>query len=597
MSDQPKNEIQSGLFLVEEIDPAEVFIPEDFDQEDLMVGETVEKFVTEKIIPRKEEIEAQKKGLLKELLAEIGELGVFMADVPEEMDGLGLSKKAVMRIAEGLGLGGSFTPAAIVQAGIGGLPIIYFGTDEQRKRYLEGIMTGQKVTAYALTEPECGTDALSAKSVAKWDEKKGVYVISGTKQFITNAGFADIFIIFAKVDGEKFTCFILEKGMDGLSLGPEEVKMGLKGSSTTSVIMEEVEVPKENVLGEVGKGHKIAFNVLNIGRLKLVPAVLGGMKKALTDGARYAKEREQFGKSLSDFGLIKQKIAGAAMRIYCTESMLYRTADLIDRFIASSKASGETDSAKSTVSALQELSVECSVNKVFGSEALDWIVDEMLQVHGGYGYVHEYDIEGAYRDSRINRIWEGTNEINRMIVTGTLLKRAMDGELPLMPEIKKITDELMARRAARETPEGLLGEEKQIIDNARKISLFAAGVAAQKFLTTLQDQQEILGWIADMVIQTYAMQSVLLRTLKLEGERDAAEIEARAAAVRIAVEEGIEVVESRARFVLAAAASGEELRSMISMIRKLMRRQPSNMVDAGRKLADYVVERKEYPFS
>ncbi len=584
------------MFLVEEVDPAGVFVPEHFEEEDQMIGETVEKFVAEKVAPRKDEIDAQKEGLLKELLAQIGELGIFMADVPEELDGLGVSKKATMRVAERLGLGGSFTPAALVQTGIGGLPIIYFGTDGQREKYLEGIMTGKMMTAYALTEPECGTDALSAKSTAKWDDQKDAYIVNGTKQFITNAGFADLFINFAKVDGEKFTCFIMEKGMPGLSIGPEEVKMGLKGSSTCSLIMEDVEVPKENVLGEVGKGHKIAFNVLNIGRLKLAPAVLGGMKKALADGTCYAKERTQFNKPLADFGLIKQKIAGAAMRTYCTESMVYRTADMIDRHIACSKEAGVEESGQATVAALQELAVECSVNKVFASEAIDWIVDEMLQVHGGYGYVHEYDIEGAYRDSRINRIWEGTSEINRMIITGSLLKRAMDGSLPLMPEIKKITDELMARRGMRDVPEGLLAVEKGTIDNARKMTLFAAGVAAQKYLAELQDQQEILAWIADMVIQTYAMQSALLRTLKIADEKDEAETKARAAAVTIAVEEGIEMVESRARLVLAATASGEELRSMISMVKKLMRRQPANLVEASHCLADYVIEKERYPF-
>ena len=584
------------MFLVEEIDPGTVFVPEHFEEEDRMIGDTVEKFVSEKVAPRKEEIDAQKEGLLKELLAQIGELGIFMADVPEEMGGLGVSKKATMRIAERLGVGGSFTPAALVHSGIGGLPVIYFGTDGQRKKYLEGIMTGQTITAYALTEPESGTDALSAASVAKWDEGKGVYIINGTKQFITNAGFADLIVNFAKVDGEKFTCFLMERDMPGLSIGPEEVKMGLKGSSTCSVIMEDVEVPEENVLGEVGKGHKIAFNVLNIGRLKLAPAVLGGMKKALTDGTLYAGERTQFQKPLSDFGLIKQKIAGAAMRTYCTESMVYRTADMIDRHIACSKESGVRETGKATVAALQELAVECSVNKVYASEAMDWIVDEMLQVHGGYGYVHEYDIEGAYRDSRINRIWEGTSEINRMIITGSLLKRAMDGTLPLMPEIKKITDELMVRRVMREVPEGLLAIEKGTVDNARKMTLFAAGVAAQKYLARLQDQQEILAWIADMVIQTYAMQSVLLRTLKVAGEKDGADTEARAAAVTLAVEEGIEIVENRARLVLAATASGEELRSMISMVKKLMRRQPSNLVKVSHCLADYVIRKKKYPF-
>ncbi len=472
-----------------------------------MVGDTVEKFVTEKVIPRLDAINAQEDGVLAGLVREIGELGIFMADVPEEFNGLGLSKKGIMRVAEKVGLGGSFTPACLVQSGIGGLPIIYFGTDAQREKYLEGIMTAELITAYALTEPESGSDALSAQSTAVWDDAKNAYILNGTKQFITNAGFADLFIVFAKVDGEHFTCFILEKDMDGFSLGAEEHKMGLKGSSTRSLIFEDVAVPKENVLGEVGKGHRIAFNVLNIGRLKLAPAVLGGMKTTLQDGVKYAGERHQFKKPLTDFGLIKQKIAGAAMRIYCTESMVYRTADVIDQHIEAKKEKGETDPLAPTVEALKELAVECSINKVYSSEALDWIVDEMLQVHGGYGYISEYPVEAAYRDSRINRIWEGTSEINRMIITGSLLTRAMKGELPLLPEIKKITDELMARKPRGEMPEGLLGVEKESLVNAKKIALFAAGVAAQKFMTNLQDQQEVLAWVADMVIQVFAMES------------------------------------------------------------------------------------------
>jgi alkylation response protein AidB-like acyl-CoA dehydrogenase len=435
VADETVDNVQSGAFLIRETDPQAVFAPELFNDEDRLMGDTVEKFVVETVRPRRDEVDAKQPGVVRELIGQLGELGVFMADVPEEHDGLGASKKVIMLMSEKLGMGGSFTPAAMIQTGIGGLPVIYFGTDEQRERYLEGIMTGTTLTAYALTEPESGSDALSARSTARRDEAKGVYVLNGTKQFITNAGNADLFIVFAKVDGEHFTSFILERDMAGFSVGAEEKKMGLVGSSTCPLVMEDVEVPEANVLGEVGKGHRIAFNVLNIGRLKLVPSLLGGMKETLREGVRYAIDRRQFDKSLCEFGLIKQKLAGAAVRIYCTESMCYRTADQIDRHIAAAKAAGQTDTAAATVDALKELAVECSINKVYGSEAADWIVDEMLQVHGGYGYIEEYPIEGQYRDSRINRIWEGTSEINRMIITGTLLKRAMAGELPLMGAI------------------------------------------------------------------------------------------------------------------------------------------------------------------
>lgn len=596
MSEATTRNLRSGEFLIDRATPEQVFVPEHFDQEDTMIGQTVEKFIREQVLPVKDRLDAQEEGLHKKLLAALGELGIFMADVPEEMDGLGVSKKATMRVAEKIGLASSFTPACVVQAGIGGLPIIYFGNDDQRARYLEGIMTGTMATAYALTEPGSGSDALAAKSTAVWDESKNAYMLNGTKQFITNAAFADIFIVFAKVDGEQFTCFICEKGMPGLSTGPEEHKMGLKGSSTRALILENVAVPKENVLGEIGKGHRIAFNVLNIGRLKLAPALLGGMKTSLEDGVKYATERHQFKKPIADFGLIKQKIAGATMRTYATESMLYRTADLIDEHIASAKSAGETDTPKATVAALKEFAVECSINKVYSSEALDWIADEMLQLHGGYGFIAEYPAEGAYRDARINRLWEGTSEVNRMLITGTLLSRSMKGELPLLGHIKKISEELMMRRGSEEIPDGLLGAESVLIENAKKISLFVAGAAAQKFMMTMQDQQEILAWCADMIIQTFVMESLYLRTKKLEGERDEAEMKARAAAVTMAVEEGFQLIEGRARSVLAATASGEELRSMMSMFKKLTRRESLNQVEASQTLAEFVTAKGVYPF-
>lgn len=591
-----KDPTQSGAFLLQDTDPSTVFVPEHFDAEEKMIGDTVEKFVEQSVLPKKGGIDNQEEGLLKSLIREAGELGVFMVDVPEQLGGLGATKKAVMRVAEKLGVGGSFGPASLVHAGIGGLPIVFFGNDAQREKYLPGIMSGELVTAYALTETESGSDALAARSTATWDEAKGVYILNGSKQFITNAGFADLHIIFAKVDGEHFTCFILEDGMEGFSTGVEEKKMGLPGSSTRSLIFENVPVPKENVLGEIGKGHRIAFNVLNIGRLKLAPAVVGGMKRALRLGVEYAKERKQFGKPLSDFGLIQQKLAEATVLIYCTESMCYRSAAMIDDHIAAFRAEGVADPAEATVKALREMVIECSVNKVYASECMDRIVDEMLQVHGGYGYVQEYPIEGAYRDSRINRIWEGTSEINRMIITGTLMDRAMKGTLPLLPAVKKISEELMSRRGRPEPTVDFLGEEKAAIDAAKKITLFASGFAGQKFLTSLQEQQEILAWAADMVMQTFAMESAWLRTVKLSQERGGDEMEARAAAVRLAVENGFRVVEESARRILAASAAGEELRSVMSMLKKLTRREPFNLVEAGRRVAAYVVEREVYPF-
>jgi hypothetical protein len=591
--------IQSGRFLLEETDPADVFIPEHFDPDETMLSDAVGRFVRDKVLPRMDELDAQKEGLLRDLLRQAGALGVFMVDVPEAMGGLGATKKAGMRVAEKLGEGGSFGPAALVQAGIGGLPLVLFGTDAQRQAYLPRIVSGEMITAYALTEAGSGSDALAARSTAVWDASRDAYRLNGSKQFITNAGIADLFIVFAKVDGERFTCFLVEKGAEGLSTGAEERKMGLRGSSTRSLVFDDVSVPRDRVLGDVGQGHRIAFSVLNIGRLKLAPAVLGGAKNALREGVRYAKGRTQFGKPLAAFPLIQQKVAEAAVLIYCAESMCYRSADLIDRLIEASLEAGEGDPARATVAALKEFVLECSVNKVYASECLDRVVDEMLQIHGGYGYIQDYAVERAYRDARINRIWEGTSEINRMIIAGTLVERAAKGSLPLLSAVRRITEELMSRRREDDPAVGGLAVERGAIRAAKKMTLFSAGYAAQIFSDRLEKEQEILAWTADMVIQTFAMESACLRTLKLAsgGDRLAGEMEARQAAVSYAVETGLRVVEDRARHVLAASAAGEELRSMLSMLKRLARREPLHVAAAGRKVAAFVIERDGEPFA
>jgi len=584
--------VGSGTFLLGPSDPDSVFIPEQFDEEARMLAGSVEDFVTEKVLPRWEAIDAQEEGLLEGLVRETGELGVFAVDVPEALGGLGSAKTTAILIAEKIGLGGSYAPAIMVQTGIGGLPILYFGTDEQRARYVDKILTGEIITAYGLTEAESGSDALGARTSATYDEARDVYLLNGSKQFITNAGFADLFIVFAKVDGEHFTAFILERGADGFTVGPEEKKLGLKGSSTCALSFDNTPVPAANVLGEIGKGHKIAFNVLNIGRLKLSPAVLGGAKISLHDGARYAMERHQFGKPLAAFPLIQQKLAAACSRIYCQEAIVYRTGHDVDRHI---EASGAADKAAATVAALRELSVECSMNKVYGSEAVDFVADEMLQVFGGYGFIAEYPAERHYRDARINRIWEGTSEINRMLITGTLMERTMKGELALMPAIKQVTDELMSRSSKVE-PEGPFGLELAAVELARKQTLFAAGVAAQKHMQHLQEEQEVLSWLADMIIQTYTMESAVLRALNAGAYVDDKGVEARRAAARLAIETGMVVVEAGARNVLTASAQGEELRSMLSMHRKLTRREPFDVRAEGRRLAQAVLDAEGYPF-
>lgn len=589
----PEKAIASGTFLLGPSDPAHVFIPEQFDEESRMLAQSVEDFVTERVLPQWEAIDAQQDGLLEGLVRESGELGMFSVDVPEELGGLGAAKTTAILIAEKIGMGGSYAPAVAVQTGIGGLPIVYFGTDEQRARYVEGILSGEIITAYALTEAGSGSDALGARTTAVWNADRNAYLLNGSKQFITNAGFADLFIVFAKVDGEHFTAFIVEKGAPGFTVGPEEKKLGLKGSSTCALSFDDTPVGADNVLGEIGKGHKIAFNVLNIGRLKLSPLVLGGAKISLADGARYAKERHQFGQPLAAFPLIQQKLAAACARTYCHETNVYRAAHDVDRFI---EASTLPDKAAATVAALKELSVECSINKVYASESVDFVVDEMLQLHGGYGFVAEYAAERHYRDARINRIWEGTSEINRMIITGTLLERTMKGELALLPAIKQITDELMSRTARRDAPEGAFGAELAVVELARKQTLFAAGVAAQKHMQNLEEEQEVLSWLADMIIQTYTMESAVLRAMNAAAFVDEAGVAARRAAVRLAIEAGMPVVEAAARQVLAASAQGEELRSMLSMHRKLTRREPFAVRAEGRILAEAVLEAEGYPF-
>ncbi len=426
--------IESAAFLLRPTDPGDIFVPEHFDDDARMLAESVEDFVRTRVIPNLERIDAQEDGLLESLVREAGELGVFAVDAPEELGGLGAPKTTAMLVSERLGLGASFTPAVAVQTGIGGLPILYFGTVEQRKRWVEPILSGEVITAYALTEAGSGSDALGARTTATHDAEREVYVLNGSKQFITNAGFADVFIVFAQVVGGRFTAFIVERDAPGFTIGAEEHKLGLKGSSTCALSFVDTPVPAANVLGEIGKGHRIAFNVLNIGRLKLSPAVLGGAKVSLETGARYAAQREQFGRPIAEFPLIQQKLAAAASRIYCAETMVYRTAHAIDMHVAGDESAG--DPCAPIVAALREFSVECSINKVYASEAMDFVADEMLQVHGGYGYVCEYPAERHYRDARINRIWEGTSEINRMLITGMLLKRTMKGDIALLPAIK-----------------------------------------------------------------------------------------------------------------------------------------------------------------
>ncbi len=594
ISTETPRAIRTASFLLRATDPADMFVPEEFDDDARMLAESVEDFVRDRVVPNIARIDAQEDGLLEGLVREAGELGVFAVDVPEEFGGLGAPKTTAMLVAERLGLGASFTPAVAVQTGIGGLPILYFGTKDQRERWVERIVSGEIITAYALTEAGSGSDALGARTSATYDADRDVYVLNGSKQFITNAGFADLFIVFAQVVGGRFTAFIVERDASGFTIGPEEHKLGLKGSSTCALSFADTPVPAANVLGEIGKGHRIAFNVLNIGRLKLSPAVLGGAKVSLETGAKYAAQREQFGKPIAEFPLIQQKLAAACSRIYCAETMVYRTAHAIDRHVEAAQVGD--DPCAPIVDALREFSVECSINKVYASEAMDFTADEMLQIHGGYGYVSEYPAERHYRDARINRIWEGTSEINRMLITGMLLKRTMKGDVALLPAIKKVTDELMTRRRRPERDDSPYAAELAAVEQARKQTLFAAGVASQKFLATIEDEQEVLAWLADMIIQTYAMESAVLRAARVHDAVSSDGRAARRAAARLAIETGMSIVRSAALQVLTASSDGEERRTMLAMHRKLTRREPFDVREEGRTLAAAVLAAEGYPF-
>ncbi len=584
----------SGTFLLGPTDPAHVFVPEELDEEARMLAGSVEDFVRERVLPRYDALEAQEDGVLEGLVRETGELGVFALDAPEELGGLGAPKTTAMLVAEKIGIGGSFSPAIAVQTGIGGLPILYYGTEEQRARYAEGILTGELITAYGLTEAGSGSDALGARTTAVLDEEKDAWILNGSKQFITNAGFADLFIVFAKVDGEHFTAFIVERGADGFTVGPEEKKLGLKGSSTCALSFDDTPVPRGNVLGEIGKGHRIAFNVLNIGRLKLSPAVLGGAKVSLGQGARYAAEREQFGRPLASFPLIQQKLAAAAARTFAHETLAYRTAHEVDRWVAEH---GDQGKVAATVAALKELTVECSINKVYASEAVDFVVDEMLQVYGGYGFIAEYPAERNYRDARINRIWEGTSEINRMLITGTLLERGMKGPLPLMGTAGEVAKAVKKGRGTVEPGSGPFAEELAAVETARRMTLYAARAAARKHMLKLKQEQEVLAWLADMVIQTYALDSVVLRLRKASALVDESGTAARRAAVRLLAEEGLGVVEAAGRNVLAASSSGRKLQKHLDAWEALARRTPFEIRAEGRLLAEAVSRAEGYPFS
>jgi len=589
----PKARISGGSFLLEERRPSEVFTPEDFTEQHQLIGQTTEEFALNEIVPNIEKIEHKDFSVTRDLLKKAGELGLSSVEIPEAYGGLEMDKVTAAVIADHIAKYAGFATTWGGHTGIGTLPIVYFGTEEQKKKYLPRLAAGEIVGAYALSEASSGSDALNCRARAELSQDGKHYLLNGEKMWITNAGFADLFTVFAKVNGEKFTAFLVEKTFPGFSIGAEEHKMGIRGSSTCPIILNDCKVPVENLLGEIGKGHIIAFNILNVGRFKLGAMCVGGARVAIENSIAYAKQRKAFNKVIADFGLVREKLANMATLIYVGESLVYRTVGMMDVALNEVDKSG-SDALKETRKAIEEYAVECSIIKVWGSEMIDYVVDEMVQIYGGYGFVEEYPAERSYRDARINRIFEGTNEINRLIITGFLLKRAMSGQLPLMPAIKKLMDEVLSGPSLGDEIEGPLADERKLVAQAKKLGLFAAGAATQKYMQAIEDQQEIMGAIADMTIETYAMESAVLRAQKI------AELKGESAAVlpiamtRVYLSQAMEKIEAAARKIIAAVADGDMLRTQLAILRRLGKYEPFNTIELRRQIAQKVIERGKY---
>ncbi|AMA73310.1 acyl-CoA dehydrogenase [Aneurinibacillus sp. XH2] len=585
---------KGGQFILEEADFQTIFTPEDFNEEQRMIARMTRDFIEGEVVPKAEEIEKLNYELTVKLLRQTGELGLLGADIPEVYGGAALDKISSSLIGENMVRGGSFSLSHGAHVGIGTLPIVFFGTPEQKAKYLPSLATGEKIAAYCLTEPSSGSDALSAKTTAVLNQAGTHYILNGTKQFITNAGFADIFIVYAKVDGEKFTAFIVEKDFLGVSTGPEEKKMGIKGSSTRPLILDNVEVPIENVLGEIGKGHKIAFNILNIGRYKLGIGAVGASKWAIELAAQYAKERKQFKTELANFPLIQNKLADMAIRTYVNESITYRTGGYLEA--ATQYLNLENYIFDEAAKAIEEHAIEYSIVKVFGSEALDFVADEGVQIHGGYGYISEYKIEQIYRDSRINRIFEGTNEVNRLLIPGTLLKRAMQGRLPLMEKLQTLQKELTGYIPSMDLSESteLLETESKMLESVKKLFLMVGGAAVQKYMQKIEQEQEILENLSNMMITIYALESALLRAKKTAARKGEAAAQMQIDMTRAYFQEVWGDLDKWAKEALAAISEGDTLRTQLSIVKKLMRMQPMNTFALKRSIAKRILEAGQY---
>ena len=580
--------IQGGEWIIKEVKSEDVFIPEEFNEEQLMVRDMCTQFLETEVLPVVERMDKLEPGLMPGLLAKAGEQGLLGVSVPEQYGGMGKDFITSTIVAEYLGGGYSFSVANAAHTGIGTLPILYFGTEAQRAKYVPKLASGEFKGSYGLTEPNSGSDALSAKTTAKLSADGTHYLLNGQKCWITNGGFADIYTVFAKIDGEQFTAFIVERGMEGFTLGPEEHKMGIKGSSTVQLYFQDCKVPVENVLGEIGRGHIIAFNILNIGRLKLGAATIGGGRRALSTTIKYAKAREQFKLPIVKFGAIRHKLAEMAIRLWVGEAALYRVAKNIDEKEHELLAAGK-DLSTALLGGAEEYAIECAILKVFGSEVLDFVVDEGVQIHGGNGYSDEYEISRAYRDSRINRIYEGTNEINRLLTVDMVLKRAMKGQLDLMGPAMNVQKELMSIPDFGSEDDAPFAKEHQAIDNFKKCILMVAGAAVQKLMMTLSKEQEILMNIADMSIVTYHAESALLRLEKLSKTKSEAELAVQTAIVKTYIYDAADAINKAGKDALNSFADGDELRMMHIGLKRFTKVDPFNTKEARRTICAQLV--------
>ena len=584
---------KGGSFILESPQPGDIFTPADLTDDQKLIGQTAEEFVLKEVFPLIKELENKKAGLMAELVKKGGEVGLMGGGVPEEYGGAGLDKISTTVLTEKLSIYGGFAVTHGAHAGIGTLPIVYFGTEAQKKKYLPKLATGQWIGAYCLSEPQAGSDAQNSLTRAELNAQGTHYILNGQKMWITNGSFADVYIVFAKIDGEKFTAFIVERTFPGFKPGNEEHKMGIHGSSTTPIFLENCMVPKENLLHEIGRGHIVAFNILNAGRFTLGASCVGGSKHVLMTSSKYAKERKAFGKQIGDFGLMKEKLAEMAIQIFAVESMVYRSAGNIETAMAA--ASGSGDKIQNTMKVLEEYAIESSIAKVYGSEMLDFVVDEAVQIFGGYGFHEDYSVCRAYRDSRINRIFEGTNEINRMLIIQMLMKRAMGGQLPLIPAAMKLADEILAGPSFEEAPEGVLAGEARVVANSKKMFLQAAGGAVQKFREKLADEQELIGALSNVVMEIYAMESCMLRAQKAAATKGEPASQNMIDSARVFINDAAERVEHEAKRAIAAIHEGDMLTTQMAVLKRFAKRAPVDTIALRRRVAAAIQSQDRYP--